>query len=62
MDTEYLDLLIELIIGNASLNYSKDDLRINNDDTEWKQIQEQYETIKKNTLKNVKEKFNFNIN
>lgn len=33
MDTEYLDLLIELIIGNASLNYSKDDLRINNDDT-----------------------------
>ena len=33
MDTNYLELLIELIIGNASLNYSKDELRINNDET-----------------------------
>ena len=36
--------------------------RINNDDSEWKEIQEKYEEIKKNTLKKVKEKFNFSIN
>ena len=34
--------------------------RINNDETEWKEIQKQYEIIKKNTLKKVNEKYNFN--
>jgi hypothetical protein len=34
--------------------------RINNDESEWKEIQEQYEVIKKNTLKKVNEKYNFN--
>ena len=32
--------------------------RINNDETEWKQIQEEYERIKGKTLKIAKEKFN----
>lgn len=34
--------------------------RINNDETEWKQIQQQYEIIRKNTKKRIEEKFKFN--
>lgn len=33
MDTNYLDLLINIIIDNASLSYTDDKLRIDNDDT-----------------------------
>lgn len=35
--------------------------RINNDETEWKKIQEQYETIKVNTKKRFEEKFRLNL-
>lgn len=32
-ENSYLDLLIDLIINNAELSYTKDSLRVGNDDT-----------------------------
>lgn len=48
MENNYLDLLIDLIINNSRLNYDKNDLRIDNDDT----IMQVLKIIAKNKYEN----------
>lgn len=56
MDTNYLDLLINIIIDNANLSYTDDKLRIDNDDTIMQVIRVIAKDKYENRLEDLKNK------
>ena len=56
MDTNYLDLLINIIIDNASLSYTDDKLRTDNDDTIMQVIRVIAKDKYENRLEDLKNK------
>lgn len=53
IDKNNLDILVNLIIDNATLNYKGNDLRISNEETVLQFIKYLYPTIYKNKLEEL---------